>query len=121
MRQIMRVWRGWTRRADAEAYEEYLLGTGFVEYAATPGNAGVRMTRRDEDANTEFCLVSFWSSWDAIRAFAGNDPEKAVFYPEDDRFLVDREWTVRHYEIFATSPANRAAPSASSASLVAEP
>jgi hypothetical protein len=38
---------------------------------------------------------------DAVRAFAGDDPERAVFYPEDDRFLVDRELTVSHYTIYA--------------------
>lgn len=102
-KQIMRIWRGWTRRSDAEAYEEYLLATGFAEYGATEGNDGVRMTRRDIDDTTEFCLVTFWSSWEAIRAFAGDDPEKAVFYPDDDRFLVERERTVSHYEIFASS------------------
>ena len=35
---------------------------------------------------------------DAVRGFAGDDVEKAVFYPEDERFLVDRELTVSHYE-----------------------
>jgi hypothetical protein len=36
---------------------------------------------------------------DSIRAFAGEDIEQAVFYPEDDRFLVERDVTVRHYEV----------------------
>ncbi len=103
MNQIMRIWRGWTRRADAEAYEEYLLRTGFAEYGATRGNEGVRMTRRDQGDTTEFCLVTFWADWEAVRAFAGDDPEKAVFYPDDDRFLVERERTVSHYELFASS------------------
>ena len=48
-------------------------------------------------------LISFWDGWDAITAFAGDRPDQAVFYPEDDRFLVDRELTVTHYEIFATA------------------
>jgi hypothetical protein len=42
-------------------------------------------------------------SWEAIRAFAGDDPSKAIFYPEDDRYLVDRELTVSHYVIFESS------------------
>ena len=42
--------------------------------------------------------VSLWDSLDAVRAFAGEDIEKAVFYPEDDRFLVEREWTAAHFE-----------------------
>jgi heme-degrading monooxygenase HmoA len=100
---IMRTWRGRTSSADADAYEGYLLKTGFAEYTATTGNQGVRMTRREVDGGTEFLLVTFWSSWDAIRAFAGDDPEKAVFYPEDDRYLIDRDLTANHYEIFASA------------------
>jgi hypothetical protein len=34
---------------------------------------------------------------DAIEAFAGSDPETAVFYPEDGRFLIEREERVAHY------------------------
>ena len=53
----------------------------------------------------EFLLVSLWDSEDAIRQFAGDDIEKAVFYPEDDRFLVERENRVSHYEVvFDGSP-----------------
>ncbi|MBC6462371.1 antibiotic biosynthesis monooxygenase [Actinomadura sp. HBU206391] len=97
---LMRIWRGWTRRSDADAYETYLLRTGLVGYTGVEGNRGVHMTRRDVGDNTEFCLVSLWDSWGAVRSFAGEDPALAVFYPEDDRFLVDRELVVSHYTIF---------------------
>ena len=42
----------------------------------------------------EFVTFSLWDSIDAIKAFAGEDYETAVFYPEDDRFLVERDETV---------------------------
>jgi hypothetical protein len=45
--------------------------------------------------------LSFWTSYDAIRGFAGEDIETAVYYPEDDRYLVQREDTVTHYEVRA--------------------
>jgi hypothetical protein len=44
-------------------------------------------------------MVSLWSSLDDVRAFAGDDVEQAVFYPEDDGFLIDRDLRVRHYEV----------------------
>ncbi|MEV4894106.1 antibiotic biosynthesis monooxygenase family protein [Nonomuraea sp. NPDC050547] len=100
---IVRIWRGWTRTADASAYEDYLLRTGFPGYTSTPGNQGVRFTRRDDGDRTEFLLISFWESWEAIAAFAGEDPSRAVFYADDDAFLVDRERTVAHYEVFASA------------------
>jgi heme-degrading monooxygenase HmoA len=44
-------------------------------------------------------MVSFWESEAAVRAFAGPDIERAVFYPEDDRYLIDRDERVTHYEV----------------------
>ena len=38
---------------------------------------------------------------DDVRAFAGDDVERAVFYAEDDRWLVERDLRVRHYEVDA--------------------
>jgi heme-degrading monooxygenase HmoA len=96
---IARTWRGATKASDADAYLDYLHRTGLNEYRATPGNIGVTTLRRIKDDKAEFFLVSLWESWDAIRAFAGDTPEKAVFYPEDDRFLVERDWHVEHYEV----------------------
>jgi len=98
---IVRTWRGWTRAQDAPAYETYLMRTGFPGYTSTPGNQGAYFTRRDDGDRAEFFLISLWESWDAIKAFAGDDPGRAVFYPEDDAFLIDRERTVEHYEMFA--------------------
>jgi hypothetical protein len=39
---------------------------------------------------------------EAIKAFAGPDPDRAVFYPEDDKFLVERGPRVQHYEVLST-------------------
>lgn len=96
---IVRCWRGATRADDAESYLDYLERTGLRAYRATPGNRGVLVFRRAEDGNTEFLLVSLWDSHEAIRRFAGETPERAVFYPEDDRFLVERDEHVTHYEL----------------------
>ena len=40
---------------------------------------------------------------DCITAFAGPDPELAVFYPRDEQFLVDRDLTVRHHQVYGSS------------------
>jgi heme-degrading monooxygenase HmoA len=96
------MWRGWVRTTDREAYVDYIEGTGMTEYRATPGNQGAWMVARDlDDGRTEIVTLSFWTSRDAIRGFAGDDIERAVFYPEDERFLVDRETTVTHFDVVA--------------------
>lgn len=96
---VARTWRGWTRREDAEAYVVYIEDTGMRAYRQTPGNRGAWMLRRDEGDRTEFITLSFWDSLESIRGFAGNDVDRAVFYPEDDRFLVEREETVKHWSV----------------------
>ena len=96
---IARTWRGATRAEDAEAYLEYLEKTGFHEYRATPGNRGVLGLRRVVDGRAELLLVTLWESEEAIRKFAGEDIDRAVFYPEDDRFLIEKEERVDHFEV----------------------
>jgi heme-degrading monooxygenase HmoA len=97
---IARIWRGWVRTADREVYVDYIEATGMAEYRRTPGNQGAWMLTRDlDDGRTEIVTFSLWESYEAIRAFAGDHVEQAVFYPEDERYLVDRETTVTHYEV----------------------
>lgn len=100
---IARIWRGATRATDADAYVELLERTGMMEYRATPGNLGACTLRRIDGDRAEFIALSFWTSMDAIRAFAGNDLERAVFYPEDDQFLIERGPHVTHYEVVLSS------------------
>jgi heme-degrading monooxygenase HmoA len=96
---IARIWRGWTRVTDTDQYVQYVLKTGIKGYRETPGNRGAFILHRRQGDRTEFLTLSFWDSLDSIRGFAGDQVERAVFYPEDDRFLVDRETTVSHFEV----------------------
>lgn len=96
---IARQWRGATTAADRAAYLEYLEATGLKEYRATLGNLGTLVLTRNDRGLTEFLLLSFWDNMESVRRFAGPEPEMAVFYPEDDRFLVERDLRVQHYEV----------------------
>ena len=96
---IARIWKGAVRTEDADAYVAYIHETGIAEYTATPGNRGAWMLRRDDDGRTEIITFSLWDSLDAVRGFAGDDIEAAVFYPEDDRYLLERDERVSHYDV----------------------
>ena len=87
------------RLEDRDAYADYIRDTGIAGYRATPGNRGAWLLRPDVDERTEFLTFTLWDSLDAVRAFAGDDVEAAVYYPEDDRYLVERDDTVAHYEV----------------------
>ena len=96
---IARTWRGATHSADADRYHDYLNETGVATCVNTGGNRGVYVLRRESGDRAVFLFMSLWDSMDAVRAFAGQDPERAVFYPEDDVFLVERDETVEHFEV----------------------
>jgi len=102
---IARTWRGATRASDADAYSRYMEETGLRDFAATPGNLGALLLRRAtseaDGPGTEFLVISLWESRDAVERFAGPEIERAVFYPEDERFLVRRDLTVDHLDVVA--------------------
>jgi len=96
---IARIWRGATALHDAPDYVRYLRGTGLKAYAETRGNRGAWIFWRESDGRAEFLTVSLWDSRQAIAGFAGDDIDRAVFYPDDDRYLIERDLTVTHYEV----------------------
>ena len=99
---IARIWRGWTSREDAEAYARYMVEVAAPDSLGTPGNRGFSVLHRPDGDREEFLTISLWESLDVIREFAGDDVERAVFYPEDERYLVERELTVSHFAYVPT-------------------
>ncbi|MEC3955708.1 hypothetical protein VMT65_21910 [Nocardia sp. CDC153] len=96
---IARIWRGVIRATDLDPYVTYIQNTGIKEYKQTPGNQGAWMLTRLDGDKAEIITLSFWDSYASIEGFAGPDLEKAVYYPEDDHYLLDRPEKVLHYEI----------------------
>jgi heme-degrading monooxygenase HmoA len=101
---IARIWHGVVPGEQADGYHAYLLRTGVPDYQSTPGSRGVYVLRRMEGSHAHFLLISLWDSLEAIRAFAGDDVERARYYPEDASYLVEMEPAVTHYEVL-TGPA----------------
>ena len=100
---IARTWRGTTKAETAEAYLEYLKRTGLAGYRATPGNLATFALLSRGEERAEFLLVTLWESMDAVKAFAGPEPDRAVFYPEDDHFLIERGERVEHFDVVFAS------------------
>ena len=57
------------------------------------------MLERREGEVTHFITLTFWESLGAIRAFAGDELERAKYYPEDPSFLLEMPPYVDHYEV----------------------
>jgi heme-degrading monooxygenase HmoA len=97
---IARVWHGWTSPANAPAYEA-LLRTKVMpgHLGEIAGYAGAQVLRREEGGEVEFAVTTYFHSLDAVRAFAGSDPEKAVILPEARRLLARFEERTRLYTV----------------------
>lgn len=97
---ILRRWSSRIRTADRDAYIAYIKATGVSDYLAVAGNLGCEMLLRDlDDGTTEVTTLSWWRSMDAIHGFTGTDVTQARYYPEDDRYLLEKPERVEHHEV----------------------
>lgn len=103
---IARIWHGRTRAEHANEYADYVNRTGIEQQRKTPGNLGSLLLRRTADDETHFLVVSLWGSMEDIKAFAGERPEIAVYYPQDEAFLLEFEPEVHHWEVPAAALAS---------------
>lgn len=96
---IVRIWHGMTPASLGDEYFKYIKKTGVKGYRSTEGNRGVYVLRRIEHGISEFLLITLWDSIHAIKKFSGPDVEKAVYFPEDRKFLLELEPQVTHFEV----------------------
>jgi heme-degrading monooxygenase HmoA len=100
---IARLWHGRVPSSKAEAYRAFLNARAIPDYRSIPGNLSVHVLERREGDVTHFITLTFWEGLDAIRAFAGEDLERAKYYPEDAGFLLEFEPGVLHYDVAGNS------------------
>ena len=97
---IARLWHGRTRLSDADTYAEFMRERAAPDYGSVEGLERLYFLRRDEGDVAHFLLVTLWDSMESVRQFAGDEPEKAKYYPEDDDFLLEKEETSALYKVF---------------------
>jgi heme-degrading monooxygenase HmoA len=96
---IARLWRGVAVAGNADAYQRHATNTVFPALGDIPGHRGAYLLKRETGGRTEFLAVTLWDSIDAVRSFAGADPETAIVEPEARAVLVEFDDFVRHYEV----------------------
>jgi heme-degrading monooxygenase HmoA len=101
---IVRLWHGYTRPADADAYERLLREEIFRGIAARviAGYRGMELFRRADGDAVEFLTLMRFDSLDAVRAFAGADHEVAVVPPVARALLLRYDVRSAHYEVRET-------------------
>ena len=98
---IARLWHGITPASRADAYLDFLRARALPDYRSVLGNQAAYVLRRIEGDQAHFVTLTFWSTEEAIRAFAGEDIRRAMYYPEDRDFLLEFEPTVQHYDVYS--------------------
>ncbi len=101
---ITRIWHGRTSLENADHYLQFLLHEGTKEYLQTKGNLSVKVWERKKKDCCHFWTVTEWTGIEAIKGFAGEDYEKAVYYPEDNGILLEFEEKVSHCETYSVLP-----------------
>ena len=96
---IVRIWHGRVPTAKAANYRAFVNQRAIPDYRSVPGNLSVYILERPEGEITNFITLTFWADLEAIKLFAGEDVEKAKYYPEDQDFLLEFEPNVVHYEV----------------------
>jgi heme-degrading monooxygenase HmoA len=96
---VVRSWRGYGALAEQEAYPRHLLQTVRPKLEQLPGFRGLYLLRRHHPDEVEFLVLTLWDSMEAVRAFAGHQPEVAVVEPEARGALVRYDALVSHYEV----------------------
>jgi heme-degrading monooxygenase HmoA len=97
---IARIWRGRTRRDQADAYEAYSYEVGIkplIEKAM-----GVQYLREDLAEETEFVTISYWESIEAMSRFTGGDPTRIHHLDRDAEFLIELPERVQILHILAS-------------------
>src|SRR5215470_4740243 len=96
---IARHWRGWTKLKDADAYETLLKSRVLPELKSISGHQSGCILRRDGAEESEFVVINFFDSLDAVRKFAGPDYSVPVFEPEAKALLWRFETVANHYDV----------------------
>jgi heme-degrading monooxygenase HmoA len=96
---IARLWRGWTTRGNADAYEEFLRTKMFPSIHRVHGFLGADLLRRPAGDEIAFVTITRFESLDAVRAFAGEDYERAVIEPEAQRLLSRFDERSEHFDV----------------------
>jgi heme-degrading monooxygenase HmoA len=98
---IVRVWNGYAAATNADAYPKHLLQTVRPALERLAGFRGLYLLRRGSRDEVHYQVLTLWDSMEAIRAFAGDQPNLAVVEPEAQAALVRFDSVVSHFDVVA--------------------
>jgi heme-degrading monooxygenase HmoA len=96
---IARIWRGWAATTTAGDYQHHYESEVAGHLRQVAGFCGARLLRRQDGEEVMFTSITFFTSMNDVRAFAGEDPEQAVVEEIARRALTRWDERVTHHEV----------------------
>ena len=96
---IARMWQGSAIRERADDYVKHLQKSVVPGLHQIDGFKGIYLLRRESSDDVEFVVLTLWESMEAIRKFAGENPEAAVVTPAARVLFREYDAKVKHFEI----------------------
>ena len=97
---IVRMWHGRVNSSKSDEYAEFMKQRAAPDYGSVRGLQKLYFLRKNDGDVAHFLLVTVWDSMESVKKFAGENPETAKYYPEDDEFLLEKEPQSALYELF---------------------
>lgn len=96
---VLRMWKARSTAKQVGAYVEHVTKKVFPKVRAIEGHRGEYLLRRELEDGVELVVLTLWDSMEAVRRFAGVEPNKAVVEPEARAALTSYDEYVTHFEV----------------------
>jgi hypothetical protein len=100
---IARIWRGWAPAATADDYQRHYETEVSEHLHLVSGFSGAQLLRQEDDQEVMFTSITFFTSLDAVRGFAGDDYEAALVEEAGRLALSHWDERVSHHEVVASA------------------
>jgi hypothetical protein len=98
---IARIWRGWAPAATADDYQRHYETEVSEHLGSVNGFRGAWLLRSQDGQEVVFTSITFFTSLDAVRGFAGDDYDEAVVEEAARPALSHWDERVSHHEVVA--------------------
>jgi heme-degrading monooxygenase HmoA len=96
---ILRMWKARSTARQATAYIQHATKKVFPKLRTIEGHRGEYLLRRQAEDGVELVVLTLWDSMEAVRRFAGPEPDKAVVEPEARAVLTSFDEYVTHFDV----------------------